>query len=127
MESLFLAQVFGIVIAAFALTGLARPQAIRDAMRDFDHESFARLVVGCIAIALGTVIVLTHNIWAWDYRGIITLIGWTALIKGVSYIVAPKQAVSLTKAMVKTPQHLKMFLFACLVVGGYLAYKGFGF
>lgn len=125
--SLFLAKIMGIVIVAFAGAGLVRPQLIRDALRDFDHESFARLVIGCMAIGLGAVLVLTHNIWSWDYRGLITLFGWTALIKGVSYLVLPKHAVHFTKNMLKSQSQMKVFLVACLILGGYLAYKGFGY
>jgi hypothetical protein len=125
--SLFLAKVMGIVIAAFALAGLARPKVITDAIRDFDHESFARLVIGCMAIGLGVALVLTHNVWEWSYRGVVTLFGWTALIKGISYLILPKHAVNFTKGMLKTKSQMQIFLVACLILGGYLAYKGFGY
>lgn len=125
--SLFLAKVMGIVVVAFSLAGLARPQLIRDAIRDFDHESFARLVVGCMAIAFGAILVLSHNTWEWNYRGLVTLFGWIALLKGASYLVAPKAAVNFTKRMVKTKSQMQVFLGACLIFGGYLVYKGFGY
>jgi hypothetical protein len=125
--SMFLAKVMGIVVAAFAVAGLVRPAVIRDALRDFDHESFARLVIGCVAIGLGTVLILNHNIWEWDYRGLITLFGWTALIKGFSYLVLPKHAVNFTKGMLKSKGNMQIFLVACLIFGAYLTYKGFGY
>lgn len=123
--SLFLAKVMGIVIAAFAVAGLVRPKIITDALRDFDHESFARLIAGCGAIVVGVAILLTHNIWVKDYRVVITLFGWTALIKGFSYLVLPKHAVTFTKNMLKTRAQMQVFLGACLILGLYLIYKGF--
>jgi uncharacterized protein YjeT (DUF2065 family) len=125
--SLFLAQVMGIVISAFAIASLIRPAIIRDAIRDFDHESFARLVIGCMAIALGAVLVLTHNVWVKDFRVVITIFGWTALLKGIGYLVAPKLAVNFTKSMLKSKGQMQLFLLVCLALGIYLAYTGFGY
>ncbi|MFZ2887186.1 MAG: hypothetical protein WA021_05200 [Minisyncoccia bacterium] len=127
METLFLAKIMGIVLIAFSAAGLARPQVVRSAIRDFDHESFARLVIGCIAIGVGAAFVLSHNVWTWDYRGLVTLFGWTVLVKGIFYLVAPKQIHSITKRMLGTESQLKAMLIGCLVVGLYLAYKGFGY
>lgn len=127
MESLFLAKILGIVLAAFAIAGLARPKLISDAIRDFDHESFARLIAGCAAVAIGTALILTHNIWTWDYRGLITLFAWTTLVKGISYLLVPQAAVGFTKKMLKSKGQMQVFLVATLVLGGYLAYTGFGY
>ena len=127
MDSLFLAKVIGIVIFAFGVAGLARPKNISDAVRDFSHESFARLVAGCSGIAIGAALVLTHNIWEWDYRGIITLFGWVVLVKGISYLVMPQKAVAFTKSMFMGKGQMKVWLIGSVIVGGYLAYKGFGF
>lgn len=124
--SLFLAKIMGVVIVAFSLAGLARPKIIRDAIRDFDHESFARLIAGCAAVGVGVALVLTHNVWEWSFRGLVTLFGWTALLKGASYLIMPEKAVSFTKSMLKSSQQMQIFLGACLIIGAYLAYKGFG-
>lgn len=125
--SLFLAKIMGVVIVAFAAAGLFRPQVVRAAVRDFDHESFSRLVIGCVAVAAGVALILSHNIWEWSYRGLVTLFGWTALVKGVLYLLAPKQIHDVTKKMLSTESKLRVFLFACLVLGAYLSYKGFGY
>ncbi len=125
--SMFLAKIMGIVMVAFAGAGLLRPSVIRDAIRDFDHESFARLVIGCMAVGVGAALIFTHNIWEWDYRGVVTLFGWTAFIKGIGYLVLPKQVVNMTKNMLKSKQQMQVFLFACLILGAYLAYNGIGY
>jgi hypothetical protein len=125
--SLFLAKIIGAVMTAFAVAGLMRPNIIRDALRDFDHESFARLIAGCAGIGVGIALILTHNIWAWNYQGLITLFGWTALVKGASYLLLPKHAVNLTKSMLKSKSQMKVFLVASLLIGLYLLYSGFGY
>jgi hypothetical protein len=127
MESLFLAKILGAVFTAFSVAGLMRPNIIRDALRDFDHESFARLIAGCAGIGVGVAILLTHNVWAWNYQGLITLFGWTALVKGASYLLVPKQAVGFTKSMMKSKSHMQILLGATLIIGLYLLYSGFGY
>ncbi len=117
----------GLVIVAFAIGGLIRPRTISDAVKDFDHESFARLLAGCVGIGFGVALITYHNIWTMDYRGLVTLFGWTSLVKGISYLIVPKQAVHFTKSMLKSKSQLQVFLVACLLLGGYLAYKGFGY
>jgi hypothetical protein len=125
--SLFLAKILGAVFTAFSVAGLMRPKIISDALRDFDHESFARLIAGCAGIGVGIAVILQHNVWAWDYRGLITLFGWTALLKGVSYLLIPKQAVNFTKSMMKSKSQMQVFLGATLLIGLYLLYSGFGY
>lgn len=125
--SLFLAKILGAMLTAFAVAGLMRPKVISDALRDFDHESFARLIAGCAGIGVGVALILSHNVWAWNYQGLITLFGWTALIKGLSYLLLPKHAVNFTKSMMKTKSQMQVFLGATLIVGLYLLYSGFGY
>ncbi|HWO07509.1 MAG TPA: hypothetical protein VNM40_02905 [Candidatus Paceibacterota bacterium] len=124
--SLFLAKVIGVVLIAFSAAGLARPQIIHGALRDFNHESFSRLVVGCLAIALGAALVLSHNIWEVSWRGLVTLFGWLTLVKGGLYLLAPKALHQLSTSMLRNESQTRVFLFVCLVVGLYLAYHGFG-
>lgn len=122
-----LAKIMGMVVSAFALASLIRPSIIRDAIRDFDHESFARLVIGCIAVGAGVAIVLVHNVWEEDFRIVITLFGWTMLLKGAAYLIAPKMMVTFTKSMLKSRGQMQIFLLACLALGLYLVWHGFGF
>jgi hypothetical protein len=123
--SLFLAKILGAVFTAFSVAGLMRPKIISDALRDFDHESFARLIAGCAGIGAGMAVILSHTVWSWDFRGLITLFGWTALIKGVSYLLMPKQAVDFTKSMMKSKSQMQVMLYSMLAVGLYLLYSGF--
>ncbi|MEY4722857.1 MAG: hypothetical protein RLZZ324_370 [Candidatus Parcubacteria bacterium] len=37
---------------------------------------------GYITFLLGLVTVILHNVWVWDWRVVITILGWTTLIKG---------------------------------------------
>ena len=40
------------------------------------------LIAGVFALVMGVVQVVGYNSWTFDYRGLITLLGWVALLKG---------------------------------------------
>jgi len=122
----FLAQLFGLTLALFALAGLLRPQFITSAMRDLREGSFSALIAGFVGIFGGLAMVLTHNIWEVSYRGVITLFGWGALLKGFTYIVAPNLLLNTARTFMGTPSRIRATLIVVLVLGFFLAYKGFG-
>lgn len=124
--SYFLAQLIGITIAIFSVAGLIRPQLISAAVRDFDHESFSTLAIGMIATGTGVAIVLSHNLWVGDWRVLITIYGWAALIKGTLYMLAPNKLIHMSRMLLRDKMWTRGSLLVCLILGVYLAYKGFG-
>lgn len=125
--SYFLAQLIGIALVLFSVAGYMRPRLITVAMRDFDHESFSTLFVGFTALIGGLAIVLSHNVWDSTWRVWITLIGWAAVLKGFSYLVAPKWLMSVGRSVLKNQSWIRLSLILTLALGIYLAYKGFGY
>jgi len=45
---------------------------------------------GYITFLLGLITVVLHNLWVWDWRVAITILGWTTLIKGIMKIGFPQ-------------------------------------
>ena len=124
--SYFLAQLLGLLIAIFAAAALYRPQLVSKVLEDFRKDSFLTLIVAFISIVSGLAIILSHNIWEPSWRIIITIIGWGALLKGISYIVAPDMLLRYGKKILGNSSQLKIILIIDLFVGLYLAYIGFG-
>ena len=54
-----------------------------------DNKAFV-ISTGYITLLLGLVTVILHNIWVYDYRVIITILGWSTIIKGISKIGFPE-------------------------------------
>src|SRR5262245_22830986 len=93
--SIFLARLIGPV---FVLVGIGM-FANRAAYQAMAHEIVASApliyISGVLAFVAGLAIVLNHNVWAADWRIIITLIGWLALLRGAMRVVFPQQSVAL--------------------------------
>jgi hypothetical protein len=122
----FLAQLMGVSLVIFAVAGFLRPQLVSAALRDFDHESFSTLSIGFIAVIAGLAVVLSHNVWEASWRVIVTLFGWSSLIKGSVYLLAPHSLIRVGKPLFKNETWTRSILVGTLIVGAYLAYKGFG-
>ncbi len=78
---------------------------------------------GAMALIVGLLVVLNHNIWTTDWVGLVTLLGWIALIKGVLMVLIPKKA---PKWGLKISDNaLFITSVIMLLIGLYLTYTGF--
>lgn len=47
-------------------------------------------VTGFFTLILGLLMVVSHNIWQWNWRIVITVLSWITLFKGASIIIYPQ-------------------------------------
>ncbi|MDP8262339.1 MAG: hypothetical protein P9M13_03445 [Candidatus Ancaeobacter aquaticus] len=88
-SSLFLAKILGpylVIVTAGILFNLKTYQRIIDG---FQQNAALTYIGGMLALISGLLIVVFHNVWAMNWTLIITLIGWSALIKGIFLIMFP--------------------------------------
>lgn len=82
-------------------------------------------ITGVCSLIFGLVVVLLHNVWEWDWRVLITLIGWLSLIKGVVRIYFTDWA---TKTITKFAEN-KVLMIAIsiifIIIGLILLYYGY--
>lgn len=77
---------------------------------------------GYITFLLGLVTVILHNIWVWDWRVAVTILGWTTLLKGITKIGFPEHVRRQAK-MFKGQQ--KLWGFVIFLIGAWLFWMGF--
>jgi len=122
--SLYLAQLFGLTMIILVTIVAFRPVLIERVMSELRTSSFAMLVAGFVGVMGGLAVVLSHNVWEFNWRGLVTLFGWAALIKGITYVAFPDHIIKLGERFMRGSQRniplLIMFLLAC-----YLTYSGF--
>jgi hypothetical protein len=124
--SYFLAKLFGLMLAIYAIALMQQPKLIRSMMKELGDNTLVTLLFSFVAIAGGLAIVLSHNIWEWSWVVIITLFGWAGLLKGVTFLMAPKLLRKVGGGVYGTPGKTRLTLFVALVFGLYLAGIGFG-
>jgi len=122
-NSIFLAKFWGWYLIIFFFILSYNPKRIKQIFDDLNDEKFL-IISSFMAIIVGLLNILFHNIWTLDWKLIITLIGWTSLFIGLSLFIFPKQTISwLTIINIKLVQVIYVLLF---FVGLYLLNMGYG-
>ncbi|MFD2915744.1 hypothetical protein [Psychroserpens luteus] len=91
-ESIFLAKFWGWYLIIFFLILSLNPKRIKQIFNDLNDEKFL-IIFSFLAIIVGLLNILFHNIWESNYKVIITLIGWSSLYLGLALFVFPKKTV----------------------------------
>lgn len=122
-SSLFLAKFWGWYLIIFFLILSFNPKRIKQIFDDLKDEKFL-ILVAFLAIIVGLLNILFHNIWEANWKIIITLIGWIALLKGLTLFIYPKQTINwLSFVNIKLVQTLYTLL---LLVGLFLLNMAYG-
>jgi hypothetical protein len=87
--SLDIAMLLGPAFILFGLFILIWPQAYRDWLYALVERPPTRYLAGFLALLGGMALVFAHNVWVFDWRLLITLIGWSLLLKGAVILAAP--------------------------------------
>ena len=77
---------------------------------------------GAVHFLVGLSVVLTHFHWDGITEALVTLIGFTAVLKGSSLIIAPKLTLKSPKT---SPNALRISGVGFVLFGAYLGYAGF--
>jgi hypothetical protein len=86
--SIFLAKFWGWYLLIFFFILSYNPGRIKQIFEDLKDQKFV-ILASFMAIIIGLLNILFHNVWESDWRLIITLIGWMALSEGLMLFIAP--------------------------------------
>ena len=123
--SIFLAQLVGPVLALMGLFVAIYPTRVEAMGRETLDSPTLLLMAGILALVPGLAIVLTHNIWAADWRGLITVLGWIMLVAGASRILLPGLMQRMGEGLLQNRALIMVPGLLMLVLGGYLIWVGY--
>jgi hypothetical protein len=109
--SIFLAKFWGWYLLIFFVILSFNPRRIRQIFEDLKDEKFL-ILTSFLAIIVGLLNILFHNIWEPNWKLIITLLGWTSLFIGLFLFIFPQPTVTKLKEFnVKFVQVIYILLF----------------
>ncbi|MBC8377701.1 MAG: hypothetical protein H8E62_00860 [Planctomycetes bacterium] len=117
-------QVFSIVYLSIGLGMLINSDFYKKLLTDLIESAAVMYLGGIMALAIGFLIVAFHNTWTCDLHVIITVIGWLALVKGISILAWPKMMIELSSAVMKGP-FLKIMAVWVIFLGLLFSFLGF--
>jgi hypothetical protein len=123
--SRYLAKLIGPLFLAIGIGMLVNAPVYRILGAQFLQSAALIYLTGILALPVGIAILLAHNVWAADWRVIITVLGWLAIIGGAVRIIVPQFVQHIGGAVL----HLAALPFIggviVLVLGGVLSFFGY--
>ena len=123
--SVFLARLIGPVLLVIGLAVFANQRGFRELAEEFLTSKALLFLSGLLIMPVGLAIVLTHNIWALDWRVLVTLLGWLAAIGGALRLFGPLFVVKAGHTMLNKPYFASVAAAIWVVLG--LLFCLFGF
>ncbi|MFZ2886551.1 MAG: hypothetical protein WA021_01890 [Minisyncoccia bacterium] len=125
--SIFLAKLFGLYFLIAGGIVMLRQKSFMPIVMDFFGSKPLIMLVGLLELVAGLALVIAMPNVTPDWRGIISLIGYWMVAEGILYLASPYTKVHRILKNFNTPTwYTSGGLFAVLL-GAYLAGKGFGF
>lgn len=119
---LLLAKFWGLLLVSFSLIYLLRPEAAASLLA-ISSDQKTSVIFGLMAILLGAGSLALYSSWAADWRLCITLLGWSAMLKGVLRLGFSRSITQMTVGFSRTV--LWWWLLPILLFGVWLLYSGY--
>ena len=120
-----LVQIIGPILIAVGIGFLGNPKLHEKIVKEMESSESLTYIAGLFSMLIGLIIVLNHNIWDSFLTCLISFIGWSAIVKGAAFIIAPKILFKMSKPLMQNTALIKFALVVALVAGGYLSYVGY--
>lgn len=122
--SIFLAKILGPLFTIMILGALANRALLNRMVDEAENNISLTYLSGSLALLIGLLLVISHNVWETNWRVFITLIGWISIIKGLIRIFAPNKVVSIWRSIMSGGAY-KIILIIFLIIGLILTYQGY--
>lgn len=123
--SAYIARILGPVLVIIGLGLLLEGETFRAMAGEFLRSAALVYFSGVATLAIGLVILNVHYLWTRDWRSIITLFGWLAVIGGIFRILAPTLVQEVGEALIAHRRWPIMGAIVTLALGAFLAVKGY--
>lgn len=124
-RSKFLAKVIGFYLLIVGSAMLSNAHDFTNHVVKLLHDTQLMFVSGFFVLIIGLLLVVSHNIWQWSWRLIITIIAWLILCKGASIVCFPQYLDVITMHFVHNIQIAYLAAGIDVILGLVLIYKGF--
>lgn len=123
--SIVFARFIGPVMLVAAVSMLLDRNAIRAMAEDFMNSPALIYIAGVLTLVMGIAIITFHNFWVMDWRVIITMFGYIAIVSGVFRMAFPTKVKQLGDWMLQTKLIIRSAALLNGLLGAYLTYMGF--
>ncbi|MCH8840336.1 MAG: hypothetical protein IH831_06595 [Planctomycetes bacterium] len=101
-----------------------RGDVMSEVLEDFFASRPMLFLSGLLALAIGIAMAISHSIWELNWRGLIMLIGYLSIAKGIARVGFPEVTQRAAGFLLKGTRNW-IWISIVLVLGGYLTWVGF--
>lgn len=123
--SKFLSKTCGIYFIIVSTAMLMNMSQFLTLVNNLVNDATLMFVTGFFTLILGVLMVVSHNIWQWSWRAVITILAWLTLFKGSSILICPQFIESVSRSFVQSAQYAYIAAGVDLTLGLILCYLGF--
>jgi len=123
--SIYLAKLMGPIYLVIAIGMLLNRDHYRAVANEIAASPALFYLAGVLALVIGGLIVLLNNVWS-GWPVVITILGWTAIAKGVVRTVLPARATSWAAKVTGNANAMMGAGLAALALGAFLTAMGYG-
>ena len=123
--SIFLAKLIGVYLLIITFLCVFRKRQVELTGKEVVSSKSALAISAEFSLIFGLVIAIDHSVWEYSWRGLITLIGYLMIVRGVMRFAFPSEAKKIGTKMLTN-----LFWPVCVItlaVGIFLTYRGFTF
>jgi hypothetical protein len=121
----YLSRLLGAFLLVTAISEWTHPELLTVVAPAMIDQPGLLSLSGMLTFVAGLAVVLGHNVWDDPAAAVVSLIGWTATIKGAALLLIPVAGWKALLGALHYPSHFGVYTIIPAVAGGYLTYAGF--
>ncbi len=125
MDVSFFSGLFGPVMLVAGASVLINQKTCHKVIADFTKSPALMLLGGVFSLLIGIWIVREVNVWEVSEVGLITLIGWASIVKGVVMLLAPDTVIKMATSCSKNSGTMTVAHGLVTAAGAYLTYLAY--
>jgi len=122
--SIFLAKALGLYLVIVSIPFFFGYKNLKPIVNEFFENRAMLFLSAILALILGIILVLIHNIWVMDWRIVITLLAWLTLLKGLVRLYLPLPSQKMARRFESKKSYLVIGA-VTFIIGLFLLYHGF--
>jgi hypothetical protein len=123
--SKFLCKVIGLYEIIISVAMLVNMKQFTTDIQGMMNNGPLIIYIGCVTVIMGILLVVSHNIWQWTWRVLVTIVSWIVLIKGASILLFPHALDQITLHFVTNSHFAYSVAVVELLFGILFCYFGF--
>lgn len=121
-----IAGLMGPLALAIGAAMLVNQQAISGIAAEVAHNTGLVFLSGILLLLAGIAIVRVHNVWSGGWPVLVTVIGWLAVVGGLSRMLMPQMAATFADRLGANATLISVVGVVQIALGAYLSFKAYG-